>query len=174
MTHMRYLILLPIALLSLGAGCDLTQQDYLQPNSQTSTESTQPQVTSTTPTLKPINATGTTSTADVTTATSSNTTTSSATPKKSPNDADIKTINVDIKNFAYSPTTINVSKGDKVVFTNKDTAPHDVTADDGEFVSARLATDQSYTLDTSTIAAGNYQFYCSIHPEMRGTLNIRQ
>mgnify|MGYP001604039391 CR=1 FL=1 len=84
-----------------------------------------------------------------------------------------ETVAVVIKNFVFSPASISVKKGDKIVFTNNDSAQHTVTADGGGFSSDSLAKDQSFTLDTASLSAGNYGYYCSFHPSMKGTITIQ-
>ena len=84
------------------------------------------------------------------------------------------TVAVSIQNFSFSPTSINAKKGDKIVFTNNDSVQHTVTADGGAFSSPSLANGQSFTLDTSSLAAGSYGFHCSIHPSMQGTITVQQ
>lgn len=68
-----------------------------------------------------------------------------------------------IENYAYSPPTLNVQAGETVSWTNHDEAKHDVVG--AGFRSPLLAKGQrwSYTFP----AAGNYSYYCSLHPDMR-------
>src|SRR4051812_37207134 len=40
---------------------------------------------------------------------------------------------VTIQNFAFSPATLTIKVGDKVTWTNQDSAPHSATADDNSF-----------------------------------------
>lgn len=76
---------------------------------------------------------------------------------------------VEMKDFKFVPETITVSKGDTVTWTNRDTARHDVTFN-GES-SPLLGPDEKYsrTLDT----AGTYDYYCSVHPSMRGKVIVQ-
>ncbi|MGX9854854.1 cupredoxin domain-containing protein [Limimaricola variabilis] len=77
---------------------------------------------------------------------------------------------VDIQGFAFQPATLTVAPGDTVVFTNRDAAPHTVTADSGAFDSGRLATGQ--TIGMSFNARGDYSYYCALHPRMRGSITV--
>ena len=83
------------------------------------------------------------------------------------------TESVTIQGFAFSPKTITVKKGAKIVFTNDDSPPHTVTADAGAFDSGTIQPGSSYTLDTSSLAAGTYAFHCKIHPMMKATLTVQ-
>src|SRR5205085_9130189 len=45
------------------------------------------------------------------------------------------TVQIKAANFAFSPTSVTVKKGQKVTWTNGDPAPHNVTSDDGTIKS---------------------------------------
>lgn len=77
---------------------------------------------------------------------------------------------VSIEGFAFQPAELTIAAGDSVRFTNTDGAPHDATADDGAFKTARLGTGNS---DTITLTEpGVYEYRCSIHPRMRGVITV--
>ena len=82
---------------------------------------------------------------------------------------------------AYSPNPINAAVGDTVTWTNKDSTPHTVTSGtggtpDGKFDSSPgfnplLAPQQTFS---HTFAeAGEFPYYCAIHPNIVGTVNVR-
>ena len=78
---------------------------------------------------------------------------------------------ITIKNFAFgSPLT--VAPGTTVTVTNSDSAPHTVTADNGEFQTKELSQGQSGTF-TAPMQAGTYKFHCAVHPNMHGTLTVQ-
>jgi plastocyanin len=78
---------------------------------------------------------------------------------------------ITIQSFAFgSPLT--VAPGTTVTVTNKDSAPHTVTADNGEFQTQELSQGQSGTF-TAPKQAGTYKFHCSVHPNMHGTLTVQ-
>lgn len=79
-----------------------------------------------------------------------------------------------IQDFAFSQKTLTVKKGDKIIFTNKDGVSHSTTADEGAWDSGLLSTNQSYTLDTSKLAAGTYGYHCTPHPNMKATLVVTE
>lgn len=89
-----------------------------------------------------------------------------------PTPAYAATHSVTIANFAYSPASMSVQVGDTITWTNKDTAPHDVTVTSGptSFKSPLMTTGQSWTFTVRT--AGSYSYTCSIHPQMRATLQV--
>ena len=71
---------------------------------------------------------------------------------------------VEISGFAFSPASITVKVGDSVTWTNKDSAPHTVTAADGSFDSGSLAQNASFSFTFQK--AGTYTYRCTIHPTM--------
>ncbi len=81
-----------------------------------------------------------------------------------------KTVTVTIKNFAFEPATITIAAGDTVVFVNEDGAPHTATASNGTFDTGNLSTGESGSI--SVIDAGTYEYFCAIHPAMKGTVVV--
>ena len=84
-----------------------------------------------------------------------------------------QTFTVVAQNFSFAPGTLTVKQGGMVIFTNKDSAPHTVTADDAAFGSGTLQLGQSFNLDTKTLAKGSYSYHCAIHPSMTATLTVQ-
>jgi LPXTG-motif cell wall-anchored protein len=75
---------------------------------------------------------------------------------------------VTIKDFEFKPGTLTISPGDRVTWTNRDTAQHNAVEQDEEFETKLLGKGQS---DSVTIdAAGTYDYICTVHPEMKGKL----
>jgi plastocyanin len=77
---------------------------------------------------------------------------------------------VSITNFAFSPATLTVPVGGTVTWTNHDEEPHTVVASDGSFHSPGLGTNASYSYTFPT--AGSFDYICSIHPFMHGTVVV--
>ncbi len=80
-----------------------------------------------------------------------------------------KTIEVAIQGFAFNPSSITISPGDTVKWTNMDSATHTVVGDD--FSSGNLTNGDSYT-QTFT-KPGTFNYHCSIHPSMQGTIIVQ-
>ncbi len=77
----------------------------------------------------------------------------------------------------FKPDSITVTKGDVVEWTNNDNVVHTVTStvDAGAtFDSGLISVGGKYQLDTKDIAAGEYQYMCTVHPFMNGTLIINE
>lgn len=84
-----------------------------------------------------------------------------------------QTHSVSINNFAFSPASLTINKGDTVVWTNMQSGtPHTVTSDSGsELGSGQLSTGSSYSHTFNT--AGTFAYHCSIHPTMHGTVIVQ-
>jgi plastocyanin len=77
---------------------------------------------------------------------------------------------VKIDNFTFSPATLTVPVGSKVTWVNEDDVPHQVMASGRTFKSQVLDTDQSFS---QTFASpGTYEYFCSLHPHMKGTIVV--
>jgi len=84
------------------------------------------------------------------------------------------TMEVKIDNFTFGPDTLTVPAGTTVTWTNKDDIPHTVvsTDDSKTFKSKVLDTDEKFSFTFSN--AGNYPYFCSIHPKMTGKVIVVQ
>ena len=72
---------------------------------------------------------------------------------------------------AFSPGTIQAKVGDVITWTNGDGVPHTATyKDDPTCMTARLGQGESGGLTFS--AAGTYAFFCQIHTDMTGTIEV--
>jgi plastocyanin len=79
-------------------------------------------------------------------------------------------------NPSYAPATITVKKGDAVEWTNNDNVPHTVTStkDDGKsFDSSIILKGKKFVLDTSTLSDPDYEYFCTIHPFMKGKIVLQ-
>ena len=75
-----------------------------------------------------------------------------------------------IEGMRFEPAVITVSRGDTVVWRNKDPFPHTATAN-GAFDSHAIAGGKSWRFNAR--AAGEYTYICTLHPNMKGTLIVR-
>jgi plastocyanin len=86
------------------------------------------------------------------------------------------TAKVSMKNIAFNPQTVTVSKGTTVVWTNDDSVNHDVTKKSGpgpDFSSGNgnLAGGDTYKQTFNT--AGTINYVCTIHPGMTGKIVVK-
>jgi plastocyanin len=79
-----------------------------------------------------------------------------------------------IQNMAYNPAQITVKAGSIVRWVNKDTVPHSVVFTDPAIPSSGiLAPGQAYA-SVILNKAGIYNYSCSIHPQMHGSIVVTQ
>ena len=81
------------------------------------------------------------------------------------------TVEASMAQRAFVPTTIQAKVGDVIVWTNSDTLPHTAThKDDAACTTETLSPGATGGLTFS--AAGTYAFFCKIHPDMTGTIEV--
>ncbi len=76
---------------------------------------------------------------------------------------------VTIDNFTFAPMELKLKVGDTVTWTNHDDIPHTIVSA-GKFRSKTLDTDDSFTF--TFVAAGDYKYFCSLHPHMTGSIKV--
>ena len=76
---------------------------------------------------------------------------------------------VTIDNFTFAPAELKVKVGDTVTWTNHDDIPHTVVSA-GKFRSKAMDTDNSFSFTFT--AAGDYKYFCSLHPHMTGMIKV--
>ena len=79
-------------------------------------------------------------------------------------------LEIKIDNFTFSPDRLTVKAGATVTWTNRDDIPHTVTSSSKLFRSNALDTDDKYGFTFAT--PGVYQYFCSLHPHMVGTIVV--
>jgi plastocyanin len=77
---------------------------------------------------------------------------------------------VKIVEFAYQPDPVTVAVGGKVIWQNQDAAPHTATADDGSFDTGTI--EQGKLGSETFKQTGTYPYFCEIHPDMRGSVEV--
>jgi plastocyanin len=82
----------------------------------------------------------------------------------------VRAAKVEIVEFTYQPDPVTIEEGGKVIWINRDSAPHTATADDGSFDTGTL---EEGKLKSETFKQpGKYTYYCAIHPSMHGTVEV--
>ena len=78
---------------------------------------------------------------------------------------------IELKNFAFNPMTLNIKAGDTIIWTNKDPAKHTVTSDSGtELDSPLFGQGDAYAHTFKFV--GTYNYHCGIHTSMKGTVIV--
>jgi len=75
-----------------------------------------------------------------------------------------------IQNMAFNPSTITVTAGTTITWTNKDGYAHTVTGDTNLFDSGNIASNGTYTHSFAT--AGTYSYHCMVHPTMTASVIV--
>ena len=71
---------------------------------------------------------------------------------------------------AFEPESLSVAADSTLTVTNEGQATHSFTIV-GEDVDETVSAGDSTTVDVA-LAAGDYDFVCTFHPEMTGTLTV--
>jgi|ERR1700722_4395039 len=81
------------------------------------------------------------------------------------------TAEVKIDNFVFGPAAITVPTGTTVTWINRDDIPHTVVSTEKIFKSKVLDTDEKFSYTFTK--AGEYPYFCSIHPKMTGKVVVQ-
>lgn len=82
-----------------------------------------------------------------------------------------KTHTVIMEGMVFRPNVITVAPGDTVLWINRDLVPHTATSSAAGFDSKIVAANNSWrhTFERT----GDFDYICSLHPAMTGTLHVR-
>src|ERR687894_1236695 len=81
----------------------------------------------------------------------------------------------------YDPDELTVAAGSEVTVTNDDTLPHTVTSGTSptdpnsaqSFDTSLINGGESAILSLAQVAAGQYDYYCMVHPYMTGSIVVQ-
>lgn len=82
-----------------------------------------------------------------------------------------KTERASIRDYAFAPGNLQIPVGATVTWTNYDDVPHTATAKDGNWDTGILNKGDTKTL--SFDKAGDYTYYCTVHPSMVARLQVQ-
>lgn len=85
---------------------------------------------------------------------------------------DTPAVSVSISSFSFQPDSITIAAGSTVLWTNEDSAPHTVTADDGSFESGRMNRGDEF--EHTFLQPGTYEYHCALHPSMRAEVIVSE
>ena len=77
---------------------------------------------------------------------------------------------VTIDNFAFTPEVLTVKPGTRVTFINRDDIPHSIVAVAKAFRSRAFDTDGTYQFTFQN--AGEFAYFCGLHPHMKGKVIV--
>lgn len=76
-----------------------------------------------------------------------------------------------ISGMQFHPAELSVNKGDTVKWVNKDLVTHNITEYPGKkWTSGPIVSGGSW----KKVINKSFNYYCSIHPNMKGTVKIRK
>jgi plastocyanin len=81
------------------------------------------------------------------------------------------TSSVSMVDNAFEPSDPAVAAGSSLIVTNDGEAAHTFTVADGD-IDEQVAPGEETSV-TVSLDAGTYDFVCSFHPEMTGTLTVQ-
>jgi plastocyanin len=88
-------------------------------------------------------------------------------------------VNVSIFDFGFNPVTVKPKQGDTVHWTNTGNAPHTATSNgcagtgtNGVGLWCSPVLDDDETFDQVFTTAAKYPYFCDIHDEMKGTVQV--
>jgi amicyanin len=82
-------------------------------------------------------------------------------------------VKVSIENFVFEPKELVVAAGTTVTWVNADDVPHTVTstASPPLFDSRTMRAEGTFSFEFK--AAGTYDYFCKVHPEMTGKVIVK-
>ena len=80
-------------------------------------------------------------------------------------------VTVTIHDFAFAPSEVTIAPGATVTWVNHDDIPHTVVNTDKAFRSPALDTDDKFSFTFAK--AGEYKYFCSLHPHMTGKIIVK-
>lgn len=87
-------------------------------------------------------------------------------------------------NLSFKPEITNITKGDNLLAINEDGTAHTITNVDSYSSSSNpligkyfdtgiIHPHETVLIDTTNLKPGSYLFVCSLHPNMKGIINVR-
>jgi plastocyanin len=81
-------------------------------------------------------------------------------------------VKASIKSLAFQPSRLEIAPGTTVEWTNNDAVVHTVTAIDRSFDSGNIAPGATWRYTFTK--PGTYQFFCVVHPFMKGGVTVKE
>ena len=77
---------------------------------------------------------------------------------------------VNIVNFEFAPSSIEVTVGDSVTWVNLDGAPHTTTSALPQWNSGTMNQNDTFTHTFTSV--GSFDYFCDVHLSMQGVVNV--
>lgn len=75
-----------------------------------------------------------------------------------------------IQGMAFTPSTITVTAGTTITWTNNDGVAHTVTSNTGLFESGSISNNGTYSHLFTTV--GTFPYHCAIHTSMKASVVV--
>jgi plastocyanin len=76
-------------------------------------------------------------------------------------------------NNVFDPSTVTITQGERVTWTNSGGGNHNVAFDDGSFTEPSSPSTANWTTNPRTFnQTGSFTYHCVAHPFMTGTVNV--
>ncbi len=83
------------------------------------------------------------------------------------------TVHVVMRSLAFAPAAVNARVGQRVVWTNQDSSPHNVTYVSGpRFTSSRVSMKPGARFSLRLTTPGTIHYFCTLHPWMKATIDV--
>ncbi len=80
-------------------------------------------------------------------------------------------VTVEIANFTFNPPEVTVKPGTTIIWKNADDIPHSVVEANAKFRSKPLDTDETFS--RTFAEAGEIDYFCGLHPHMKGRVVVK-
>jgi plastocyanin len=76
-------------------------------------------------------------------------------------------------NNSFDPSTVTITQGERVTWTNSGGGDHNVAFDDGSFTEPSSPSTANWTTNPKTFnQTGSFTYHCQAHPFMTGRVNV--
>ena len=82
----------------------------------------------------------------------------------------VRSERVEMIDYEFAPADITIATGGKVTWINQGQQPHNAVADDDTFKTDVL--DAGKLASETFDEPGTYSYICTIHPQMKGTIEV--
>ena len=76
-----------------------------------------------------------------------------------------------MQGLSFKPSSLTISSGTTVTWTNKESATHTVTSNTGVFSSGSLTNGETFSFKFNSV--GTFPYHCSLHSGMTGTIIVK-
>lgn len=79
---------------------------------------------------------------------------------------------IEITNLEFYPAEVTIKKGTAIEWINMDSVSHQIEYLDGKIISNKL--EKGDYFDYTFNKPGTYEYYCKIHPSIKGKITVTE